>query len=68
MVKTATPEAVLIYTTPTAARILGVSRQTVWNWLNDGTLEEVQWGGRTRVVKADSVEALKAKRQTGAVS
>lgn len=54
----------LIYTGPTAARILGVSRQTIWRWLNDGTLDEVPSEGRVRLALAASVEKLKRERES----
>lgn len=56
----------MIYSTVVAARILGVTRQTVWNWLNDGTLDEVPSQGKARLVSGASVETLRVKRESAA--
>lgn len=52
-----------IYTITKAAERIGVSRQTVWNWLNDGTLDEEPSFGYHRLVTAASIERVIAQRQ-----
>ena len=40
-----------------AAKAIGVSRATLYNYLNDGKIETVKVGGR-RLVKIESVKRL----------
>lgn len=52
------------YTASEAARTLEVSPTAVYGWIAEGLLDEVAGvKGRTRLVTADSVHALKAKRE-----
>ena len=52
-----------------AARMLGVSRPTIYDWIGKGKLEEViprggeRKDGRYRLVTVESVERLKAERE-----
>ena len=54
------------YTVAEAQRELGASLASVYSWLNTGVLDEIGVVfGNVRLVSVKSVEALKAKRQTG---
>lgn len=57
-------QKITAYTASEAARVLGVSPTTIYDWLKDGTLTEPQFSisGRTRLVSAESVERLKRER------
>ncbi len=52
------------YNVTDAARVLGVSTPTVYQWIADGLLEEMRLAsGRTRLVSQESVMRLKAERE-----
>lgn len=40
-----------------AAKALGVSRGSIYNWINEGRIQTVKVGGR-RLVKIDSIRRL----------
>lgn len=54
------------FTTGEAAEFLGVSDQTVRNWVEKGNLREVfRVGGRRRVLREDCVELLASLKEGG---
>lgn len=47
-----------------AARFLGVSRQTLYTWIQEGRLEARRLGARQRILRAD-LERLRRLRRRG---
>jgi len=50
-----------------AAKILGVSRMTLWQWITDGKLQAVIVGG-FRMIPQSEIERLKRERSEQAAS
>jgi len=50
-----------LLTIPQAAKIIGVSRITAWDWVQTGRLPSMRIGGRALVTK-QTAEAMKRKR------
>jgi excisionase family DNA binding protein len=51
-----------LYTTAEAAKVIGVSRQTLQTWIADGKIQAPKMIGNTRVWNSSQVEELKRKR------
>jgi excisionase family DNA binding protein len=63
---TARPE-IKAYSVPEAARVLGCTSQTIYNYLKNGRLErDRSVAGRVHVVTAESVERLLAAQEAQA--
>ena len=58
--------AVELITVDEAGRALGVSRSTVWRWIQRGDLPSVRRGGR-RLVPATSVQTGKRRHRTAQI-
>lgn len=54
-----------LYTTGEAAKIIGVSRQTLQTWIANGTVAAPKLIGNTRVWSQKQVDELKRKRKMG---
>lgn len=48
-----------------AAELLGISRQRVYQIINDGRLEKVEWHGRVYVTEESLIEFAKSERKAG---
>jgi len=67
MKATLPPVEVSLYTVAETALLLGVHVQTVYRWLDDGTLSECTTrGGSIRLVDAEAAEKLKRDREVTA--
>ena len=65
---TVTPKQLTVYTVAEAAGLLGVTPQTVYRWLDDGTLTECTTRrGTVRLVDAGSADRLQRQRERDAV-